>query len=417
MANKVYLYVKALSDLGSRMEMIVLGALIFATTQSVAWLSASLAVSVLGGMLSSLVSGVVADQYDRRKIMIITDVLRAGLILLLIPFPEPVMILVVRFFMGVSGSFFEVSYNAEVPQIYGKQNLLRTNAIISRLGAVTMVFGFLGGGYLQHLFGYESVVLLDSCSFLLSMLVLLRLRWDPARNYKEKISGPEIPAPWHRLRKQLDDLREVKAYLWVRPALLLVFMVYVIDTFGSGSHNLGVPLLAAEIDQDRQALFYGLIWAVWGSGNVLTTYLLPHLSWLRGNLYRVYLISTPFMSLGFIAIFLTTELPWVLSAAFVTGVFDACSVTTATTLFQKSDNWIRGRVFGVSLFLNRMGFLFGFIAAPLIMQVMSLSHMVMLFHGIVISVAVAAIVIYQFQSGSPQFMDRSVRHGSFNAND
>lgn len=417
MTNKVYLYVKAFSDLGSRMEMIVLGALIYATTQSVAWLSASLAVSVLGGMLSSLFSGVAADQYDRRKIMIITDALRAGLILLLIPFPEPVMILVVRFFAGVFGSFFEVSYNAEVPQIYGKHNLLRTNAMISRLGAVSMVFGFLGGGYLQHLFGYQTVVALDSFSFLLSIAVLLRLRWDPARANIEKISGPQIPAPWHRLRRQLEDLREVKAYLWVRPALLLVFMVYLTDTFGSGSHNLGIPLLAAEMDAERQALFYGLIWAVWGSGNVLTTYLLPHLAWLRGNLYRVYLISTPFMSLGFIAIFMTNELPWVFTAAFVTGVFDACSVTTATTLFQKSDNWIRGRVFGVSLFLNKMGFGFGFIAAPLVMQTMSLSQMVNVFHGIVITVAVIAVIVYQFQSRSTNLVNGSVRHGSFNAND
>jgi MFS family permease len=86
MNTRIYLYVKAFSDLGSRMDMIVLNAMMYIMTESVVWLSASMAITVLGGMISSLFSGILADQWDRRKMMIFSDILRAAAILLLIPF-------------------------------------------------------------------------------------------------------------------------------------------------------------------------------------------------------------------------------------------------------------------------------------------------------------------------------------------
>ena len=43
---------------------------------------------------------------------------------------------------------------------------------------------------------------------------------------------------------------------------LIIFVVYLIDTFGSGSHNVGIPLLADLINHENQTFYYGLIWGV-----------------------------------------------------------------------------------------------------------------------------------------------------------
>lgn len=421
MNNKPYLYVKALSDLGSRMDAIVLGALIFVTTQSVGWLSASLAAGVIGGLFSGLVSGVVADRFDRKKIMIVTDWLRCGLILLLIPFPQPEMILLVRFLMGAVGSFFEVSYNAEVPQIYGNRNLLAVNAMIARLGAISMVFGFLGGGLLEDQFGYESVLVIDSASFIISALVLQRMKWDHVKaDSADSANGAKSGGIRQTLRQQWTDIKEVAVFLRTQTALLVVFMVFLADTFGSGSHNLGMPLLAAALDADRQALYYGLIWAVWGAGNVLATVVMPKIPWFNRRLGRVYLLATPFMSLGFIAIFVTEQLSWILPAAFVTGVVDAVAVTTLMTIFQQTDNRIRGRIFGVSTVLNRLGFGIGFIVAPLVMEKLNLFQMVVVLHGFVILVALAGIALYRAGYEHHSELDNQkggARNGSIDADD
>ncbi|MEK0316863.1 MFS transporter [Cohnella sp. 56] len=394
MRNRGYLYVKALSDLGSRMDMIAFGALIFASTGSAAWLSALLGVHVLGGLLSGFASGAAADRYDRRRLMIASDWARGILILLLIPFPKPEMILLVRFLTGFSASFFEVSYNAEIPQIYGSRSLISVNAAISRLGAVSMVVGFLGGGLLQDRLGYESVLALDAASYFISAVFLLRMKWDrdsPDRSARIGLSRWSAAAA---LRAQFDDLKVVGAHLRLRIGLLIVFVVFLMDAFGSASHNLGIPLLADSLAHDRQALYYGLIWSVWGAGNVLATLALPKLRLGPGGLRRLYLAAAPLMSLGFIAIFAAQGVAWILVAALVTGVCDGLAVTALMTLLQQTDNRIRGRLFGVFTVLSKLGFGLGFIAAPLALAHMPLLTMVLVFHGTVILAAAAGLALY-----------------------
>jgi len=391
LTNRAYLYVKAFSDLGSRMDAIALGVVIYATTGSAAWLSALLGVSMLGGLISSLFSGVLADRLDRRGIMIITDWLRAVLIISLIFFPNPIMILVIRFLMGLMSSFFEVSFMAEVPQIYGNTNLLRVNAMLSRLSSISMVIGFLAGGMLYDFLGFESVLLIDGCTFAISAIVLMRMKW----NHTHVAEGKTFKQP---LRQLVSDMREVKTYLWGRPILLLIFLVFLFDTFGSASHNLGVPLLAEQIDVNKQALYYGLIWSVWAFGNVITTYFLPKLAFVKQYMYRTYFISTVLMSVGFIAIFSTTYLPVVLIFAFLTGLTDACAMTTNSTIMQQCDNQIRGRILGISSLLGKLGFGVGFVVAPMLITLFSLSQMVIILHSSVIIVTIIAAILYLKQS-------------------
>jgi MFS family permease len=387
MNTRIYLYVKAFSDLGSRMDMIVLNAMMYIMTESVVWLSASMAITVLGGMISSLFSGILADQWDRRKMMIFSDILRAAAILLLIPFPDPIMILIVRFSSGFLNSFFQVSYTAEIPQIYGSSNILGTNSIISRLGSISMVTGFLIGGLFYEYLGASTVLALDSFSFIVSALVLYRLRWDSFRAPNKTSSGSVFS-------NVLSDFREVKRYLKFQPLLLLVLAVYLTDTFGSASHNLGFPLLAEDIDVERQALVYGLIWSVWGVGNVIMTYFLPKINWIGASLHRAYFISTIFMSLGFMSIFTSTYLPLVLLFAFLTGIADACSVTIQATIIQKCENGIRGRIAGISNLLNTFGFGCGFLAASFMLKHISLNGMVWILHTVVILITLTVLYIY-----------------------
>lgn len=381
--SKAYLYVNALSELGVRMDLIAMGALVLvATDGSALWLSGLLLAGVLGGFLSSLISGVVADRYERRKIMIIADVARAALISTLIFAPDPWLILLVRFSIGLCSSFFEVSFRAELPEIYGKERALAINALVSRLSSIAMVIGFLGGGFLYQQFGYQAVFAFDAVSFLLSAAFLYRVQWN-------KVESRPLGAKVLSLRR---DFRDVAAYLKLHPVLFTVFFVYVIDTFGSASHNLGIPLLAEMVDAERQAFYYGLFWSVWGAGNVVSSFLIPKLSFFRKNLALTYLYSTFGLSFGFILFLSSTTVPLILLFAFLTGIFDAISVTSKATLLQQSDNEIRGRIMGVSGFLNRTGFGIGFLVAPHVLAATSLSVMVMIFHGAIILSLCAGLV-------------------------
>ncbi len=83
----------------------------------------------------------------------------------------------------------------------------------------------------------------------------------------------------------------------------------------------------------------------------------------------------------------------ILSFAFFTGIFDACFTTLHATTLQKSENHIRGRIFGVGMLLKSVGFAIGFIVAPIVLKYVTMSVMVWLFHGFFVMITLLALVI------------------------
>ncbi|WP_404459048.1 MFS transporter [Sutcliffiella horikoshii] len=388
--HKLFLYTKALSDFGSFMDLIVLNVVVYAATGSPVWLAATMAARTIGGVLASLVSGVAADKWNRKTIMIVTDILRAGLILLLIPFPDPIMILVVSALIGFINSFFMVSFSAEVPQIFGQDKIIETNSLIARLTSISLVTGFIGAGVITEVLGYKYTLMIDAGTYLLSGFVLWRMKWDAttAKKSRELVSGFR-----NNILSVFTDTKEVYRYLKLAPMLLMINVVFLVGSFAGSSHNLGIPLLAEQIDGERQSFYYGMIWGVWGIGSVLATYTIPKLKIIRSEkIYSVFFVSAMFMSLGFIIFLSNTFVSIVLFFAFLTGIFDACFTTLHASILQKSDNYIRGRVFAVGMLLKSLGFALGFIVAPILLKTLTMPQMVWILHGTLITTSLAVLI-------------------------
>ncbi|MFD2443925.1 MFS transporter [Bacillus sp. CGMCC 1.16607] len=389
MNRKIFLYVKAFSDLGTFMDLIAINVLMYVATGSSAWLAATMAFRTLGGVLSSLFSGVIADRFDRRKIMIYTDIFRAIIILCLIPFPNPIMIIIVCFLIGLTSSFFAVSYSAEIPQIFGQDKVLETNSLIARLTSISLVGGFIGAGVITDFLGYKITLVIDAITYILSAVVLIKMKWQTSSVSKMAIgSGVK-----QKLVDIGNDLKEVFSYILLVPMLFLVNIVFLVGAFAGASHNLGIPLLAESINASKQSFFYGLIWGVWGIGSVMATLILPKLKFLQSNrLYYACFLTAILMSTGFI-IFLSNHNLWlVLPFALLTGVFDACFTTLHATILQKTENHIRGRIFGVGMLLKSLGFALGFVVAPILLESLSLAKMVWVFHGTLITTCVVVAI-------------------------
>lgn len=406
MNRKIFLYVKAFSDLGTFMDLIAINVLMYVATGSAAWLAATMAFRTLGGVLSSLISGVLADRFDRRKIMIWTDIFRAVIILSLIPFPNPVMIVIVCFLIGLTSSFFAVSYSSEIPQIFGQDRVLETNALISRLTSISLVLGFIGAGVITDFLGYQITLLIDAASYVLSAVVLVKMNWQTSITTKKQ------DISYGMLKQVISfgrDIKEVYSYIMTAPFLLMVNIVFLVGAFAGASHNLGIPLLAEEINSSKQSLYYGLIWGVWGIGSVLATLFLARLKSVNENrLNFIFFCSAILMSTGFITFLSNTSLWIILTFAFLTGIFDACFTTLHATILQKTDNHIRGRIFGVGMLLKSLGFALGFVVAPILLKALSLPKMVWIFHGTLITTSLLVMIYSTLHRNKAANINQSV---------
>jgi MFS family permease len=385
MTKHLFLYTKAFSDIGTIMELVVVTSVILVMTHhNVVWLAVILGGRTLGGFLSSLIAGLAADHWRRKSLMVGSDLLRGSMVLLAVIFPNPFTLFFMVVMVGFFSSFFQVSFSAEVPQIFGEEKVLEVNSLISRLSAISMVIGFFASVLLSR-WGYRVILGIDAFTFFFSAMMIAFTKWTETPLKVKSSKGQPI----QRLR---EDLKEVRRYVFQSPVLLIVFLVYLLQTFGAGSHNMGIPILAAELDPQKVTFYQGLIWGVWGVGCIVSTTLLPKIKVISSKKVGAYLFSAIFMSTGFICTLSTQNLSMILPFALFTGFFDAGCLTLFSTILQTCDNAIRGRVFGVSSLVNRVGFFIGFMIAPGVIGHLGMAHTVWVFHGLVIMTTLSILV-------------------------
>ena len=207
-------------------------------------------------------SGVVADRFSRRSIMITADLLRAIVVLgfLLVRRPDQMWLIYVLTVLQLAFSaFFEPAKTAAIPSIVSDRELLSANAIASVTWSVMLTLGAALGGFVAGWFGTDAAFILDSVSFIASALLIASVTF-PKRAARPKVKltiGKALG-----VTDTLEGARYVKhrprvfAYLMVKPAwgmgggiltLLAVFGEKIFPVAGKTATGIGVLFTARGI--------------------------------------------------------------------------------------------------------------------------------------------------------------------------
>ena len=207
-------------------------------------------------------SGVVADRFSRRTIMILSDLLRAIVVLgfLLVKRADQLWIIyVITVLQLIFSTFFEPARTAAIPSIVSDRELLPANAISSVTWSAMLTLGAAIGGVVTGLFGTKAAFILDSLSFLASAAFIASVRFPkrPPRQ-KTKLSAGKVLG----ITDTMEGMRYVKhrprvlAFLLVKPAwglgggiltLLAVFGEKIFPVGHSAATGIGVLFAARGI--------------------------------------------------------------------------------------------------------------------------------------------------------------------------
>ena len=121
------------------------------------------------------VAGIVADRLNRKVLMIVSDVVRAGLILLLTIVSELWMVYAILLAVGVFSSVFIPAKNGKLKELVDQEDMKGAMSLTSVIDSSTKILGPLMSGLLVTLMGAQMVFIIDSGTFLLSALLLLFL--------------------------------------------------------------------------------------------------------------------------------------------------------------------------------------------------------------------------------------------------
>lgn len=288
---------QTISGLGNRVHGIALLAYVYALTGKGLDLGVLMLVMGAASLIAGPIAGVLADRYNPRRLMIISDVVRFFLVLLL-PFTTALwQIYVLAFFLALGGAAYGPCIFSIIPQLAGRKNLVTANSLSATTQNVLTIVGPALGGFLvaqigpatsewligqgapswlplQHL-GVTMAFFFDSVTFLFSALVLLAIGRMPNQGrYKEEASEAVPPKPeqqgfikemWEGIRILFAD--KVLGFITVMFIALILFtsclnplfIVLADKVLGVGTEGYGMLISALGVGGIVGGLIYGAI--------------------------------------------------------------------------------------------------------------------------------------------------------------
>jgi MFS family permease len=178
---------------------------VYAVTGSTVASALTMASSFAPQVLLSAVAGVFADRWDRKRTMIVADLLlAAGLLpLLLVRGAGQVWIVfVVMFAEGALKQFFSPAEQAMVPRLVPDEELLAANALNGQVSNASRLAGSAIGGILVAAGGLTAVTLTDAASFAVSAALLALVRTS-GRAAGPDPSGEQVRTGLRRIGAEL----------------------------------------------------------------------------------------------------------------------------------------------------------------------------------------------------------------------
>jgi MFS family permease len=294
-------------------------------------------------------AGIIVDRFSRKTIMITSDLLRVFIVLgfLLVRKPEHVWLVYLLALAQESiWSFYDPARKASVPNLCSREELILANALSGATWSIMLAFGAALGGFVTYLFGWETAIIIDASTFLVSALMLLGL--DLPHHPPAKKERPT----WHDLTG-ITDLREGVTYVarhkevailmlvksgWALSGgilvLLTVFGEQVFSTGGAGGKS-------------------GVLYSFRGIGAAIG----PILAWhyfgeTRRDMYRSISFSFFIASGSYILFSMAPSLLWAIPCVLVGHLGGSIQCVFSTTLLQQIvPDQFRGRVFAAEMAL------------------------------------------------------------------
>ena len=248
----------------------------------------------LSGYLPTLIvgawAGVLVDRFNRRRVMLIADVARTGLVLIVpalfvLDYLTPLNLFLITFAVALGAAFFNPARDALVPHlVQNESQLLKANALIQSSWMFALFLGPAVAVFLLEWLGVGAIQLfsIDSVTFIASFCCIFAIRTPRASETEDNAHGHI----WHDF---LEGLRLAVRDTRVR---WLLIITAVDNLFIMGPATVGVVLFVRSVLQ-RDIASLMLVEACYSVGMVAGTLLLNIWGryWNKGRLLLIGMIA------------------------------------------------------------------------------------------------------------------------------
>jgi MFS family permease len=327
---------RAISETGSAAAYTaLLDAVFIRSGGSAAWLGLTLLVTHgVAGMFGPL-GGVLGDKFDRKRVMILSDVASAVAFLGLALVRDPGALVAVGFVSALAEIPFWTSSAAAIPNVVEKpEDIAWANSLVTAGRNAGITLGPVLGGVLVAAAGprgHEVVFIANAASFVLSVGLVASVR----ARFSEDRTAEDVA--------EFRGLRAGYRFLFHDRILRIIAVAWVVVVLGAGIAQVADRPLSAVFHAG--AIGFGLLIALWGFGSVVGSIAARRLTertepgWLIGGM--------AIAGVAAIGIWLSPWFPPIVGLMLLMGFGDAMSEVADQGIRQRrTPDAVRGRLIG-----------------------------------------------------------------------
>ena len=208
-------------------------------------------------------AGVLLDRFDRRRIMIVSDLVRGFLALgfiLAIGAQKTWLLYLLSALLMIASPFFTSGRSAILPSIATDEELHAANSLTQTTGWMTLAIGAYFGGTTAARFGYQIAFIFNSLSFFFSAFCIGQLQSEKGhfRAADRNLNETKVARPWHEYREGIQ-------YMLRSPLILGIGLIAIGWASGGGAAQVLFTLFS-EMVFKRGAAGLGQLWGIAGVG-------------------------------------------------------------------------------------------------------------------------------------------------------
>jgi len=297
-------------------------------------------------------SGTLIDFLGTRKILILSNLSQALVVLLYLPVRNSIWpIYSILLLYSFLNQFYLPAEAATLPGTVNRKLLPSANSLFLFTTYASLILGYGLAGPLIKLIGRQFPFVIGSLMLILAALAVRLLPSQTFSKINHKISSQYLPDFFKKLNEGYQFIRYNPTVLF--PLLILVFSQIILSILLVLAPALIVKILNTDLINISSRLVLPI--GIGGILGMITTVK------LLKNIRKRYLINTGFFLLSFSLFFLVLAVPhfpqyFKILSEIVLGLicgfaFSLFTVPTQTLLQEKTPDNLRGRVFGVLGFL------------------------------------------------------------------
>jgi MFS family permease len=323
------------SNIGTWMQNVVLGALAYELTGSGLFVGVMIAAQLGPLLIFSMVGGVIADTYDRRRSLLLLSLQQAvfSLILAVVTLPEDpskVAMVAVVLCIGIGNALYAPIFGAVVPILVPREDLSGAISLNSVQMNASRVIGPFIGASIYAATGPSWVFVLNAVSFAFVIVAILRV----------PLPRP-TPTGSQGMHRLLEGFAVARRDRVIGQVLVVIFIFsffclpWITQLPKIASDNLGIAPRSSS---------YGLLYAAFGLGAVIGALSIGTVfsASSKPRLTRIGLVGFSVM----VTVFglLRVPAPAYLAILLLGGVYFAVITSLSTVLQQELEDAVRGKV-------------------------------------------------------------------------